>query len=103
MLATLLALALAAQPPAAPAPQAPAAATATATFGPQSTFDVMVKDARARAILDKHIPLIMQVFDSGAFPGVATLEQVSQDGSAQSGGGFTAEAYKAILADFAKL
>lgn len=103
MLAILLAVTLAAaqQAPAAAPPAAPAAATTR--FGPQSTFDAMAKDARVRAILDRHIPMIMQAFDGGVFEGVATLEQVAQDDTAQTAGGFTAEAYKAILADLAKL
>jgi hypothetical protein len=104
LLVTFFALALAAaqQAPAATPPAPPAAAAARA-FGPQSTFDAMAADVKVRAILDRHVPLIMQAYDGGAFPGVATLDQVAQDATAQSAGGFTAEAYKAILADLEKL
>ena len=89
----------AAQPPAAPAAPAPAAPK----FGPESTFKVLVADPRARALLDKHVPLIMQVFDGGLFEDVATLAQVAADDNAQTGGGFTAEVYAKLLADLAKL
>lgn len=103
MIVALLAIALSAQPPAAASPMPPAATQAQARFGPQSTFKEMAADPRARAILDRRIPLIMQVFDAGMFQDTSTLEQVSQAPAAQDQGGFTDEAYKAILADFAKL
>lgn len=103
MLVAALVLTLAAQPPAAAAPPPAPAGPTAARFGPKSTFKEMAADPRARAILVRHIPLIMQVFDAGMFQDTSTLEQVSQAPSAQDQGGFTEDAYNAILADFAKL
>lgn len=104
MLIAILAAALIAQPPAQPAAKpASAAASPAPRFGPNSTFKDMLADARARAILQNRIPLIVQVIDQGIAQDNGTLEQVSQNDQARDQGGFTDEAYKAILADFAKL
>lgn len=103
MIVAVFALALAAQAPAPPTgTQAPAAA-AKARFGPQSLFSDMLADPKARAILERHIPLIVDAIDQGVAPDDGTLVQVSQHEMARTAGGFTDEAYKAILADFAKL
>ena len=95
--------ALAQPPAAAPAAPPPAPAKAKAKFGPNSTFKELVADPASKKLLYDQIPLIMTVFDQGLFPDTATLKEVSENESAQSAGGFTAEVYAKLVADLAKL
>jgi hypothetical protein len=93
-----------AQPPAPAAPATPTAAPVPKTkFGPESTFKELLENPAAKKIIYEQIPLIMAVFDMGLFPDIATLQIVADDPNAQSGGGFTPEVYRKLLADLAKL
>lgn len=76
---------------------------ARARFGPDSTFAQLVADPKARAILDRHVPMVMAAFDMELFPGTAPLKEVAANEAAQSQANFTADAYKAILEDLSKL
>ncbi len=80
----------------------PPAATAP-KFGPDSTFAQLAASPAARAIFDRHTPIVMMAFDMEIFPGTATLKQVADSPDAQTGAGLTPGVYQQILADLAKL
>ncbi len=88
-----------------PAPPTVAKAPPTAAKppGPSSTMRDLLKDPRTRAVLQKHVPRIVMIIDRGIADSSSTLKQTSENGQARTIGGFTAEAYAKILADFAKL
>lgn len=80
------------------APAAPAAA-ASAKLSVDSTVSALVGNAKSRAVLEKHLPIIVEYADM--IPEGTTLKQVSEMAEAQ--GIVTPEIMKAITAELGAL
>jgi hypothetical protein len=91
------------------APMAPAivhaqgAPTANAKLSSDSPMSVLLADPKSKAILQSHIPIIVENADM--IPNVETtsLKQLAQNERAVSQGGLSPEALKQIEDDLAKL
>jgi hypothetical protein len=102
LIAAVLSLAAAgvaqAQTPA-PAAAAPAAAKPAGKLTSDSTITAIIADAKGKAILEKHLPIIVEYADM--IPDGTTLKQLSQMDEAKAI--VTPDLVKAVEDDLAKL
>lgn len=105
----LLASAAMAQDVAGPAaPATPAAApAANAKLSAESTLAALMANEAAKAVLAKHIPMVVEFLDSGAGADFGieemSLAALSELPEAQDQGGLTAEVMTKITADLSAL
>lgn len=85
------------------APATAVAQEAAAKLSSASTVRALIDNPKSKAVLEKHIPIIVEYADMIPDLDKTTLKQMSENEQAQSMGGLTADAFKAIEAELAKL
>jgi len=85
------------------APATAVAQTAAPKLSSASTVRALIDDAKSKAILEKYIPIIVEYADMIPDLDKTSLKQMSENEQAQSMGGLTADAFKSIEAELAKL
>jgi len=99
LFAAVLSLATAGVAAAQTPPAAPAAAKPAAKLTSDSTITAIIADAKGRAVLEKHLPIIVEYADM--IPDGTTLKQLAQMEEAKAI--VTPDLVKAVEDDLAKL